>query len=43
MKKLFLVLTVVTSVAYAAWPGQPDNQEGWGNLHPDLIYFVRSL
>jgi len=43
MKKLFLVLTIVAGTTYAAWPTQPDNQEGWGDLHPDLIYFARSL
>ena len=43
MKKLFLVLTVIAVTAYAELPTEPDNQEGWGNLHPDLIYFARSL
>ena len=43
MKKLLLVLTVTAGVAYAAIPTEPNNQEGWGNLHPDLIYFARNL
>lgn len=43
MKKLFFILTVIAGAAYAALPTEPDNQEGWGNLHPDLIYFARNL
>jgi hypothetical protein len=43
MKKLLLVLTVIAGTSYATIPTQPDNQEGWGNLHPDLIYFARSF